>query len=58
MKTDMNITVLNQHIKILKDAALALQSTGSEIPAIERNAVRILAGIKMLELNVSDLYES
>jgi putative NADH-flavin reductase len=31
--------------------------TGHEIPAVVRNAKRIMASIKMLEINVSDVSE-
>ena len=30
---------------------------GTEFPAVERNADRILASVKMLELNVTDVVE-
>ncbi|MFX0203847.1 MAG: hypothetical protein ACFFCW_47720 [Candidatus Hodarchaeota archaeon] len=44
-------------IRILKETAEGLKSMGAEkqIPAVERNARRILASVKMLEINISDL---
>ena len=44
-------------IAALKKTAEELRDLGEDIPALYRNARRILAGIKMLELNVSDLAE-
>jgi len=46
---------LDKRVKDLKKAALEIKAVGAGIPAIERNATRILASIKMLELNVSDI---
>ncbi|MEJ2099923.1 MAG: hypothetical protein P8X68_08090 [Desulfobacterales bacterium] len=37
--------------------AQELKLIGENFPAINRNAVRILASVKMLEINVSDLVE-
>ena len=34
-----------------------LNSLGENFPALARNSTRILASIKMLEINVSDLVE-
>ncbi len=42
-------------ISKLKETAEKLKDMGSDFPAVERNIRRILASIKMLELNVSDL---
>jgi len=46
---------LKVKIHDLKRTALDLKTLGSSIPAVERNTSRILASIKMLELNVTDL---
>lgn len=48
---------LKEQIKLLKSAAEALGETGKEIPAIERNIIRIKASVKMLELNIVDALE-
>lgn len=48
---------LKDQIKHLKSAAEILGETGKEIPAIERNIVRIVASVKMLELNIVDALE-
>jgi hypothetical protein len=44
-------------IASLKKTAEELRDLGEDIPALHRNARRILAGIKMLELNISDISE-
>lgn len=54
---DRILKELDRRIQILKETTLVLKSIGAEkgIPAVERNASRILASVKMLEINVSDL---
>jgi hypothetical protein len=44
-------------ITLMKKTAEELRDMGEDFPALYRNASRILASIKMLELNVSDLSE-
>jgi hypothetical protein len=39
----------------MKNTAEELKRLGANLPAIDRNIVRILASIKMLEINISDL---
>jgi hypothetical protein len=46
---------LDRKIQDLRRVAEEIKIMGANIPAIERNTVRILASIKMLELNVSDV---
>lgn len=46
---------LDTRIKTIRKAAQDLTELASEFPAVERNARRILASVKMLEINVSDL---
>ena len=55
MDTKLNLEELNEKIIAMKDAAIELKKMANSFPAMERNLVRILASIKMLELNVSDL---
>ncbi len=43
-----------EYINQLRQAAESLQKMGKDIPAVTRNTTRILAGIRMLELNISD----
>lgn len=44
-------------IASLKKTAEELRDMGEDIPAVYRNSRRILAGIKMLEMNISDIAE-
>ena len=49
------IKKLDRRIKSIKKAAQELKEFGSGIPAVNRNADRILASVKMLEINITDL---
>ena len=46
---------LDTRIKTIKKATLELKQLSGGIQAIDRNAERILASLKMLEINVSDV---
>ena len=54
-KTDLSH--INAKILLIKDAAAELNRLGQDIPALTRNTARILASIKMLELNITDIVE-
>ena len=51
-KIDMN--AMAAEVRRIKSAAERLGRLGADFPAIARNTQRILASVKMLELNVSD----
>lgn len=55
MDFEAKIEQMANEISILKKTAENLKGLGSDFPAVDRNIKRILASIKMLELNVSDL---
>ena len=46
---------IDRRIKMIKKAAQELKALSGRIPAIDRNTVRILASVKMLEINISDV---
>jgi hypothetical protein len=46
---------LREQIMGLKYSAKELQTCGKDIPAITCNIARILASVKMLELNIVDV---
>jgi len=46
---------LSKTISELRGAAEHLLKTGGEMEAIKRNVTKILANVKMLELNISDV---
>ena len=48
---------LNTRIKAIKKAAQELKELSGGIPAVDRNVARILASIRMLEINVSDILD-
>lgn len=46
---------MDRKIQSIKKSVIELQNRGQEIEAVRRNSARILASIRMIELNVSDL---
>lgn len=48
---------IDMRIKAIKKAAQELKAFSGGIQAVDRNADRILASVKMLEINVSDILE-
>ena len=54
---DWKIEEIADLIQEMRQVAEQLQKQGEGIQAVERNVARILASIKMLELNVSDVEE-
>ncbi len=57
MATQIDINEINAKIQLLKKTAEDLNRIGEDFPALARNTVRILASVKMLEINVSDLVD-
>ena len=49
------INEIDEKIQNIKKLANDLTIRGEEFPSLYRNSRRILASIKMLELNISDL---
>ncbi|NIR15942.1 MAG: hypothetical protein GWN86_19255 [Desulfobacterales bacterium] len=48
---------IEERIQSMKEAAQELKEMGKNIPAMDRNLLRILASIKMLEINISDVLD-
>jgi len=46
---------MDTRIKAIKKAAQELKDLSKGIPAVDCNVGRILASVKMLEINISDL---
>ena len=46
---------ISEKIRLLKQTAKDLNRHADDFPALSRNTARILASIKMLELNISDV---
>ena len=57
MAQEIDLKKINAKIQLMKKTAQELNQIGESFPAIARNTVRILASVKMLEINVSDLVE-
>jgi hypothetical protein len=57
MEQQIDLYEINDKIQLMKKTAEDLNRIGEGFPAIARNTVRILASVKMLEINVSDLVE-
>jgi hypothetical protein len=53
----IDLNEINTKIQMIKKTAEELAQAGEDFPAIARNIVRISAGIKMLEINISDVVE-
>jgi len=54
---NINMKKIAQKIASLKQEANEIKAMSGGIQAVDRNIDRILAGIKMLEINISDLVE-
>jgi hypothetical protein len=48
---------LDRRVQAIKTAAQELQDLSAGIQAVYRNADRILASVKMLEINVTDVVD-
>ena len=54
MDSTYDLDAIAGKIETLKKTAQDLAELGEDFPALYRNARRVLAGVKMLEINVSD----
>jgi hypothetical protein len=52
---DYDVSDIAKQISLLKKDAINLKQKAKGIPAVECNIDRILASIKMLEINISDI---
>ncbi len=57
MNPQIDLNKINAKIQLMKKAAEELDRMGKDFPSLARNTVRILASLKMLEINVSDIME-
>jgi len=53
--TQREMKKLDTRIKAIKKAAKELKALSGGMQAVDRNVERILASVKMLEINVTDL---
>jgi len=54
MTTENELKKIDDKIKLLRNTAEELKGLAENIPAITRNTTRLLASVKMMELNISD----
>jgi hypothetical protein len=52
---EYNVADLAKQISSIKKEALNLKKNAKDIPAVECNIDRIIASVKMLEINISDI---
>jgi archaellum component FlaC len=57
MESRENLNEINEKIRRLKQTAQDLNRDADDFPALSKNTARILASIKMLELNISDVVD-
>jgi hypothetical protein len=57
MAQQIDLKQIHAKIQQIKKTAEELKQMGENFPSINRNTVRILASVKMLEINVSDVVE-
>ncbi len=55
MNQEFDIKGLSQKIALMKQNAVELKEMGAFFPALDRNIARILASLKMLEINITDV---
>ena len=55
MVKEYKIGDMAEKIQVLKQTATGLKRISGGVQAVDRNVDRILASIKMLEINISDL---
>ncbi len=54
MESKVDLNAVDAQVRRIKSAVEKLSDMGENFPAIARNAVRIQACVKMLELNICD----
>ena len=57
MAEEYKIKEMAEKIQVIKKSATELQRISGGIQAVQKNADRILASVKMLEINVSDIVD-
>jgi hypothetical protein len=55
MSAEFDMEKMHHLIQEMKRIAGEVEHAGDEIPSVVRNAKRIMASIKMLQINVSDV---
>lgn len=57
MMNEFNLRGMLEKINLLKKTATQLKEMSDDFPAVERNVARILADVRVLELDVVDVVD-
>ncbi len=57
MAQEYDIKAMADKIRALRQSAMELKKMSGGMQAVDRNIDRILAGIRMLEINISDVLD-
>jgi hypothetical protein len=57
MTESYHVKEMAEKIQAIKEAATELKNISDGIRAVDRNVDRILASVKMLEINISDILD-
>jgi predicted component of type VI protein secretion system len=57
MSQQTDIQAMAEKIRELRQAAEALRAMAGGMPAVDRNVERILANVRMLEIDINDVAE-
>lgn len=55
MNQQINLSEIDVKVQSMKKTAEELKNMADNFPALAKNTTRILASLKMLELNISDV---
>ena len=55
MEHEIDLKGMDEKIRLLKKISEDILEQGDNFPSLSRNCRRILASVKMMELNVSDI---
>jgi hypothetical protein len=58
MAEEYNVNEMAEKIQAIKETATELKNISGGIQAVDRNVDRILASVKMLEINISDIVDT
>jgi hypothetical protein len=54
MKRKVDPAIFAEQVRLIRAAVEKLRVMGADFPAVDRNALRMLASLKMIELNLED----
>ncbi len=57
MEQNLDLKKVDKKIQLLKEISREVLEEAENFPALNRNCRRILASIKMLEMNITDINE-